>query len=244
MLRVRIITALVLLVLFGLDLFHAPGNLFALSIAAIVAAGGWEWSRLAGVQTDVGEVAYASLLGVLALICLSLPPSTELLRWSMLAGLLFWMCVPAVFVLRPVLPPIMRTHRMLLLLPWYAPKQWRRHQPRAAPVRLMTRARPGAAREAALITSRRRRRQWRPKRQIPPLGSLLHPPIRTSGKAGQRRWRRHRVRWWRACVDRLVRRAVGRVEGRPGQLLRPAGGLRRRRRRRVVAATHPRAGRG
>jgi len=53
---------------------------------------------------------------VLALICLSLPPSTELLRWSMLAGLLFWMCVPAVFVLRPVLPPIMRTHRMLLLL--------------------------------------------------------------------------------------------------------------------------------
>jgi len=116
MLRVRIITAVVLMVLFGLDLFHASVDLFALSIAGIVAAGGWEWSRLAGVKTDAGEVAYASTLGVVALICLYFPPSTEMLRWSMLGGLLFWLCVPAVFALRPVLPPIVRIHRLLLLL--------------------------------------------------------------------------------------------------------------------------------
>jgi len=116
MLRVRIITAVVLLVLFGLDLFHASVDLFALTIAGIVAAGGWEWSRLAGVKTDAGEVGYASALGVVALVCLYFPPSDELLRWSMLVGLIFWLCVPAVFALRPVLAPIVRTHRILLLL--------------------------------------------------------------------------------------------------------------------------------
>lgn len=116
MLRVRIATAVVLMLLFGFDLFLASVDLFALSIAGIVAAGAWEWSRLAGVTGTVGEVAYASVLGVATLVCLYLPPSVAFERWAMLVGLLFWMAVPAVFALRPVRTPIVRTDRLMLVL--------------------------------------------------------------------------------------------------------------------------------
>ena len=109
MLSHRIATAAVLLVLFGLDLFLASTSLFALSLAGIAAAAAWEWSRLSGVADEHGQTAYASGVGLVALIVLQVPPGTGFLRWSLLVGFLLWACVPALLYLHPIRGPVMRT---------------------------------------------------------------------------------------------------------------------------------------
>gem|GEM_PF-2738971 len=106
MLKRRIATAVVMLVIFALDLFYAPSGLFALSIALLCAATGWEWGRLAGIQTDTGEVLFAILVGLSALICLYLPFSDAVLRLFFGAVLLFWLLVPLLFKARPAHAPM------------------------------------------------------------------------------------------------------------------------------------------
>jgi len=59
----------------------------------LCAATGWEWGRLAGIQTDTGEVLFAILVGLSALICLYLPFSDAVLRLFFGAVLLFWLLV-------------------------------------------------------------------------------------------------------------------------------------------------------
>ena len=98
-----------LLVLFGLDLFLASTHLFALSLAGIAAAAAWEWSRLAGVTREHLQTAYASLIGLIALVALYLPPDEDFLRWSMLAGFLLWAGAPALIYLAPVQAPVVRS---------------------------------------------------------------------------------------------------------------------------------------
>ena len=109
MLAQRVVTAAVLLVLFGLDLFLATSSLFALSLAAIAAAAAWEWSRLSGVEGERGQIVYASAVGLFALTVLQVPPGTGFLRWALLVGFLLWACVPALLYLHPVRGPLMRT---------------------------------------------------------------------------------------------------------------------------------------
>ena len=112
--RTRIATAVVLLVAFGVDLFYAPLDVFALVLGLIVAASAWEWSRLAGVRGEHAQTAYGALVGLAALVCLYLPQSEWFVRWTMLGGLLFWLTVPAAFYLAPVLPRIERADPVLL----------------------------------------------------------------------------------------------------------------------------------
>ena len=112
--RTRIATAVVLLVAFGADLFLAPLDVFALVLGLIVAASAWEWSRLAGLRNEHAQTAYGALVGLAGLICLYLPQSEAFVRWVMLAGLLFWLTVPAAFYLVPVLPRIERADPLLL----------------------------------------------------------------------------------------------------------------------------------
>lgn len=112
--RARILTAIVLLVAFGADLFFAPLDVFALVLGLIVAASAWEWSRLVGVSGEHAQTAYGALVGLGALICLYLPQSEPFVRWTMLGGLLFWIAVPATLYLAPVLAPIGRRDPLLL----------------------------------------------------------------------------------------------------------------------------------
>ena len=114
--RTRIYTAVVLLVAFAADLFYAPLDVFALVLGLIVAASAWEWSRLLGVRGEHRQTAYGALVGLAALICLYLPQSEAFVRWTMLAGFLFWLAVPAVFYLQPVRAPIERADPLGLCL--------------------------------------------------------------------------------------------------------------------------------
>lgn len=115
MLSHRIATALVLLALFALDLFWASTSLFSLSLAAIAAAAAWEWSRLAGVAHEHAQTAYASLVGLVALVVLYLPEETGFLRWALLLGFLLWAAVPALLYLAPVQPPVVRSGKRALV---------------------------------------------------------------------------------------------------------------------------------
>jgi len=113
--RDRVLTAIVLLVVFAIDLFYASIDVFALVLGLLVAASAWEWSRLAGVENEHGQTAFGTLVGLAALVCLYLPQSEGFIRWVMLGGLLFWLSVPAAFYLLPALAPIERASRKLLL---------------------------------------------------------------------------------------------------------------------------------
>ena len=73
MLKTRIITAVIMLLVFLTALFAASISVFALLLAAIAAASAWEWSRLCGVRDENLQTAYAAGIGLLALIFLYLP---------------------------------------------------------------------------------------------------------------------------------------------------------------------------
>lgn len=114
MLKTRIITAIVLLLGFGADLFFASYEIFALVLGFIVAASAWEWSRLCGVKDEHQQTAYAAVVGLLALIVLYIPFNEALIKWVLLGGFIYWLCVPISFYMAPKLPPISRIDGVLL----------------------------------------------------------------------------------------------------------------------------------
>ncbi len=115
MLKTRIITAVVMLLVFVTALFLASESVFALLLAAVVAASAWEWSRLSGIKDENLQTAYAAAIGLLALVFLYFPQSETFMRWTMLVGFLFWMAVPAIFYLNPVHEPIVSPNNRLLI---------------------------------------------------------------------------------------------------------------------------------
>lgn len=103
MLQTRIITAVILLVAFAADLFLANFQVFALVLGFVVAGAAWEWSRLCQIRSEAMQTAYASAVGVLALVILYIPYNETLMRWILLMGFLYWMTVPVAFYMTPKL---------------------------------------------------------------------------------------------------------------------------------------------
>lgn len=71
MLKQRIITAVILALVFLTALFALSGTYFALAIAAVVLVAGWEWANMVGLKSQWQRVAYALCvgLGILAAAC-------------------------------------------------------------------------------------------------------------------------------------------------------------------------------
>lgn len=114
MLKTRIITAVILLLTFGAGLIFASIDLFALALGVVVAAGAWEWGRMSGLAHEDAQTVYAALVGVVSLVALYLPYSETWIQWLMLAGVLFWMTVPALFYLSPRQAEIVTPNTALL----------------------------------------------------------------------------------------------------------------------------------
>jgi len=113
MLKQRVITAVVLLAVFALLLVFASPTVFAFVIALIVAAAGWEWSRLCGanaVDDEKFQTAFAIVVGIISLIAMHSLLVDSGIRWIMLAGFLFWLSVTVQFYLYPVLPSMNKTN--------------------------------------------------------------------------------------------------------------------------------------
>lgn len=106
MLKERVITAAVLLVAFAALLSFASVSVFSLVLGLVVAAAAWEWSRLCGVSHEHAQTGFAILVGALTLFCLNSPLVDTAIRATMLIGLLFWLCVPIQFYLKPILPSV------------------------------------------------------------------------------------------------------------------------------------------
>lgn len=71
MLKTRILTGLLLVIVFFMALFLLPTWGFALFITAIVMAGVWEWSNLAGLNTQFQRMIYSLITGLLMLAALA-----------------------------------------------------------------------------------------------------------------------------------------------------------------------------
>ncbi len=115
MVGTRIITAIVLLFTFSLDLFFASTHIFALVLGFLVSAAAWEWSRLCQVANEHLQTAYAAAVGALALIFLYIPFSEAFMRWVLLLGFVYWLAVPAAFYMAPKLPKFQIVQKSLLL---------------------------------------------------------------------------------------------------------------------------------
>ncbi|MBJ7538399.1 phosphatidate cytidylyltransferase [Marinomonas transparens] len=63
MLLPRILSAIVMAVLFILAVFVLPASSFILAMAGVVLLAGWEWARLSGVTHQVGRLLFALLVG-------------------------------------------------------------------------------------------------------------------------------------------------------------------------------------
>ncbi|MGQ7843715.1 phosphatidate cytidylyltransferase [Granulosicoccus sp. 3-233] len=116
MLKTRVLTAVVLLLVFSAGLILTSVDVFALGLGFVVAAGAWEWGRMSGLVNEDAQTAYAVLVGVVSLIALYLPYSEAWIQWLMLVGVLFWLSVPALFYLSPRQPPIVAMDRILLAI--------------------------------------------------------------------------------------------------------------------------------
>lgn len=110
MLRVRVITALLLVTGFLAVLFLLPAMLVGVVFALVAALAGWEWSGL----MKTGPIARLVFSGVVLVSCLAFwagPDGSFLLLWLLAA--LFWILVSPLWLLRG-----WRPGRMGYLIGW------------------------------------------------------------------------------------------------------------------------------
>ena len=94
MLKTRIVTALVSLVLIGVVLFAVPAQYAEWLIGLLLIAGAWEWSGFLGLSAAAARVAYTAAIGAcIALVYFVVPETTPLILqiacvWWMIA--FFW----------------------------------------------------------------------------------------------------------------------------------------------------------
>ncbi|MEK6749981.1 MAG: phosphatidate cytidylyltransferase [Pseudomonadota bacterium] len=88
MLKQRILTALVLAPLVIWGILSLPTLWFGGLVGLFVTVGAWEWARLAGFESTLARIMFASLVGVLLVL---MGMATALSEWNLLiAGAVIW----------------------------------------------------------------------------------------------------------------------------------------------------------
>ncbi|WP_275426927.1 phosphatidate cytidylyltransferase [Marinomonas primoryensis] len=64
MLLPRILSAIVMAVLFICAVFVLEASHFIVAMAGVVLLAGWEWARLSGVRSQIGRIGFSVLIGV------------------------------------------------------------------------------------------------------------------------------------------------------------------------------------
>ena len=82
MLKIRIVTAIIALVILGAVLFVLPPAVSSLVIAFLVLAGAWEWSGFLGLSATTGRYLYVVLIGgLMAIVVFVFPDRFELVLY-------------------------------------------------------------------------------------------------------------------------------------------------------------------
>lgn len=92
MLKQRILTALVLIVLMVWALFAWPQPAFAAFLGVFILVGAWEWTALCGLQRLSARLAYVALIGAVggALAAAPVQLATPSLVWPLMAAVVLW----------------------------------------------------------------------------------------------------------------------------------------------------------
>lgn len=105
MLKLRILTALILIPIVVWGIFYLSQTLFMWITAFVTLLAAWEWSRLSGWIAQQKRFLYAGLQGCILLYFMIFPANPWLIKF----GLLFWLCL-SIYLLwarrKPVLPTI------------------------------------------------------------------------------------------------------------------------------------------
>ena len=102
MLRLRVISAIVMLAVVASVLFVLPDVAFTIFVVIVAAVGAWEWANLSFFSTQRQRLGYAAIVAVAALLFVHLPGQTYVVRLAASASLLFWAFVLYQLVTAPV----------------------------------------------------------------------------------------------------------------------------------------------
>ncbi len=119
MLRTRVITAIVSLLIVGVVLFVLPAPVTEAVIGLLILAGAWEWAGLIGLGATAARLLYAALIAALcALLYLLLPVTGPL---TLLVGFLWWLAafLWTFFYPTPIPTPARWVCGALVLAPLY-----------------------------------------------------------------------------------------------------------------------------
>jgi len=119
MLKLRVITSVVALVVIGVVLFVIPPNYTALIIGLLIVAGAWEWSGFLELSSNLWRGFYMALIAVALWGVWSMPEETGS---TLLLGLGFWL-VAFFFVLsfpKPIPKAVRWASGLFVLVPLYA----------------------------------------------------------------------------------------------------------------------------
>ena len=72
MLKTRITTAIISLVILGAVLFVVPAAIAELIIALLIVAGAWEWSGFLRIKSNGGRYLYAAIIAALMAVAVSI----------------------------------------------------------------------------------------------------------------------------------------------------------------------------
>lgn len=104
MLKQRVITAAVLLVVFSGFLFVFPSFWFSIFVSVVAGLGAWEWARLARVSDARQRIVYGVLVAAVSLLLLVLPYQQQIQSVASLLALVFWFAAVALLFFQPVKP--------------------------------------------------------------------------------------------------------------------------------------------
>jgi phosphatidate cytidylyltransferase len=130
-LRKRIITAVVLAVLFLAVLLWLPPIATVIVVTALVLAGAWEWSAFLRPTVSIARVAYVALLALLLLGVRYLAVDPEVRHLILITALVWWLVALGwiIFAPRSVAPWSAGLAGVLALVPAWVALVWLRYLP-------------------------------------------------------------------------------------------------------------------
>ncbi len=103
MLKLRILSAIVMLAVVAIILFVLPPIAFTLFVVAVAAVGMWEWANLAGIKNSSLRITYTVPLVIVTLVALFLPAQLTLAKLASVLALFFWLFAIYRMKVQPVL---------------------------------------------------------------------------------------------------------------------------------------------